>query len=88
MINDYKIHKICFVLVMLFYGDNVCLGVCVVVFMRIDTLKKMLVWKGLSRYFFEYIGRMKFWGILLLLKITFKIKGGYGCIFRFVGMLF
>ena len=31
---------------------------------------------------------MKFLGILLLLKITFKIKGGYGCIFRFVGVLF
>ena len=42
MINDYKNHKKYFILVILFYG-GVCLGVWVVVFMRIDTFKKLLL---------------------------------------------
>ena len=43
MTNDYKNHKKYLILVLLFYGDNVCLGVCVAVFMRIDTFKKLFL---------------------------------------------
>ena len=38
LINDYKNHK-----TFCSHNNNVCLGVCVVVFMRLDTFKKLLL---------------------------------------------